>query len=169
MFGGQLQRVDHPQHLVEIAAGRHRIDDQQLDLLVRSNDEHVAHGLIVGRGARARVARCGGRQHSVKLRDAQIRVADHRIVWRDALRLLDVDGPFGMIFDRIDAEPDQLDVTAVEFRLKLRDITEFGGANRRKILRVGEKDRPAVADPIMELDGSVRGFGFEIRGRVADL
>ena len=47
----QLQRIDHAQHLVEVAAGRHRVDEDQLDLLVRPDDEHVAHGLVVGRGA----------------------------------------------------------------------------------------------------------------------
>ena len=48
---GQLQRVDHAQHLVEVAAGRHRIDEDQLHLLVRTDDEDVAHGLVVGRRA----------------------------------------------------------------------------------------------------------------------
>ena len=33
---GQLQRIEHAQHLVEIAAGRHRIGEDQLDLLVRA-------------------------------------------------------------------------------------------------------------------------------------
>src|SRR5690349_16662281 len=35
VLGGELERVDDPQHLVEVAAGRHRIDENQLDLLVR--------------------------------------------------------------------------------------------------------------------------------------
>ena len=45
----QLQRVDDAQHLVEVAAGRHRIDEDQLDLLVRADHEDVAHGLVVRR------------------------------------------------------------------------------------------------------------------------
>ena len=60
----ELQRVDHAQHLVEVPAGGHRIDDDQLDLLVGPDDEDVADGLVVGGGAalgqcpRARPAAC---------------------------------------------------------------------------------------------------------------
>src|SRR4029077_14750989 len=43
----QLQRVDHTQHLVEVATGRHRVDEDQLDLLVGAYHEHVAYGLVV--------------------------------------------------------------------------------------------------------------------------
>src|SRR3954447_5837160 len=50
---GQLQRVDYAQNLVEVAAGRHRIDEQQLDLLVRTNHEDVANSLVLrGRAPR---------------------------------------------------------------------------------------------------------------------
>src|SRR6266446_10158227 len=42
---GQLQGIDDAQHLVEISSRGHRIDQDQLDLLVRPNDEDVAHGL----------------------------------------------------------------------------------------------------------------------------
>ena len=34
VLGGELERVDHAQHLVEIAASGHRINEDQLDLLV---------------------------------------------------------------------------------------------------------------------------------------
>ena len=53
----QLQRVDDAQHLIEIAPGGHRIDEEQLDLLVGSDDEDGAHGLIVGGRALGRIAR----------------------------------------------------------------------------------------------------------------
>src|SRR5260221_1519787 len=38
MLGGHLQGIDHAQNFLEIAAGGHRIDQHQLDLLVRSDD-----------------------------------------------------------------------------------------------------------------------------------
>src|SRR5262249_29990130 len=47
VLGGQLQRVDDAQHLVEVAPGGHRIDQDQLDLLVRPDHEYVAHRLVV--------------------------------------------------------------------------------------------------------------------------
>ena len=48
---GELQRVDHPQHLVEIAARAHRVGEDELDLLVGADDEDDAHGGVVGGGA----------------------------------------------------------------------------------------------------------------------
>src|SRR5438552_8600587 len=48
VLGRELQRVDDAQHLVEVAAGGHRVDQDQLALLVRPDHEHVVHGLVVG-------------------------------------------------------------------------------------------------------------------------
>src|ERR1700676_4515670 len=42
----ELERIDHPQHLVEVAPCRHRINEDQLDLLVRPDHEHVADRLV---------------------------------------------------------------------------------------------------------------------------
>src|SRR5215211_6737991 len=55
--GGELQGVDHAQDLVEVATCGHGIDENELELLVRPDDEDVAHGLVVSRCARLRVAR----------------------------------------------------------------------------------------------------------------
>src|SRR5215212_4451256 len=69
----------------------------------------------------------------------------------------------------IEAKAHQLDAALVEFRLQLRESAEFGGANRREILRVREQKRPAIADPIVEFDCSFGGLGFEIGGGRANL
>src|SRR5580692_2687734 len=60
VLGGELQRVDHAQHLVEIAARGHRINQHELDLLVRPDDENIAHGHVIGRCAafRRAASRC---------------------------------------------------------------------------------------------------------------
>src|SRR5258708_1399328 len=42
--GGELAGIEQAQHLVEIAAGAHRIGQHRLDLLVRPDDEDRAHG-----------------------------------------------------------------------------------------------------------------------------
>src|ERR1700727_2357702 len=41
MVRRHLQRIDYAQGFLEIAPCRHRIDQHQLDLLVRSDDENV--------------------------------------------------------------------------------------------------------------------------------
>ena len=65
------------------------------------------------------VARGCRRQHAVELGDREVGVADHRIVRRGALRLLDVLRPLRVAVDRIDRQADDLDVALVEFGLEL--------------------------------------------------
>ena len=168
VVGGQLQRVDHAQHLVEVAARRHRIDEDQLDLLVRPDHEDVAHRLVVGRRPLERVARGLSGQHPVELRDVEVGVADRREVGRLSLRLLDVLRPAGMAVDRVDREPDHLDAPAVELGLDLRHVAELGRAHRRVVLRVRKHDRPGVADPVVEADPTLRRLRLEVRCRVAN-
>src|SRR5262249_61071709 len=90
VLGGKLQRVDNPQYLVEVAARGHRIDENELDLLVRADDEHVAHRLVVGGRTALRSARRGGWQHAVEFGDFQVGVAHHRIVGGEADDVFDV-------------------------------------------------------------------------------
>src|SRR4029453_45648 len=76
--------------------------------------------------------------------------------------------PPAVIRHWIDAEPDDLDVALVEFRLELRHVTELGRTHRCEVFRVREDHRPGVADPLMELDAALCGVGLEIRCNVAD-
>ena len=166
---GQLQRVDHAQDLVEIAARRHRIDDEQFDLLVGADDEDVAHGLVVRRGSAVTAARQFRREHSVELRDFQVGVSNHRIVRRVPLSLLDVLRPLGVLVDGIDAEPDDFGVPLVELGFELRHVAELGRAHGREVLRVGEEDAPRVAEPLMEANVTLGRFCLEIRRDVTKL
>ena len=132
--GGQLQRVDDAQDLVEVAAGRHRVDEHQLDLLVGADDEHGADGLVGRRGPAVAGAFRVRRQHPVGLGDRQGRVADHREVRGVALRLLDVDRPARVVVHRVDAQTDDLGVALVELRLQLGHRAQLGGADGVKSL-----------------------------------
>src|SRR5207249_1670047 len=130
---GELHRVDDAQHLVEVASCRHRIRDRQLDLLVRADDVDGTNGLVIGRRAR----RAGGRllrEHVVQLRDLEILVADHRIVRRGALRLLDVLRAALVRVHALRGQTDDLHVALGELSLELRDVTEFGRTDRSEFL-----------------------------------
>src|SRR5439155_7625791 len=62
----ELERVDHSQHFVEVAAGGHRIDKDELDLLIWTDDVNVAHSSVIGGLTRFGVA-CGiGWKHPVQ-------------------------------------------------------------------------------------------------------
>src|SRR2546427_12512860 len=165
MPGGQLARIEEAQHLVEVAAGAHRIHDHRLDLLVGPDDEHGAHRGVVHGGAFA--ADRSGVDHVVELRDGEICVADQRIVDGVPLRLLDVLDPGLVIAHGIDAESDDLGVPLVELGLETGHVAELSGANGREVLRMREEDCPLVADPFVEVDLPLRGLSGEIRRLVS--
>src|SRR6516164_5643383 len=73
-----------------------------------------------------------------------------------------------MPVDRIDGKPHQVHAALVEFRLQLCESAELRCAHWREVLRVREQHRPAIADPVMEFDLALSGFGFEIRGGSAN-
>ena len=153
---------EHPQNLVEVAARRHRVGQHELDLLVGADDEDRAHCLVQGRRAIFRGAGLLGGQHVVELRHLEIAVGDDRIIDPRALRLLDVAEPAGMAVDRIDAEPDELGVASGELGFDLGHVAELRRADGGEILGVGEEDRPAVADPVVEVDRPLGGLGGEV-------
>jgi hypothetical protein len=162
MLRRKLAGVEEPQHLVEIAPAAHRVGQHRLDLLVRSDDEDGAHRGVVGR--RPALGRVPGfrRQHVVKLCHLQLGIADHRVVHRVTLGLLDVLRPPAVLRYRVDAQPDDLAAAFVEFRLQPGHVAELRGADRRKILWMRKEDGPAVADPLMEVYRALRGFRGEV-------
>ena len=168
LLRAELDRVEHAQDLVEVAPGAHRVGHRHLDALVGADDEDRAHRLVGHRGAALVAARLLGRQHVVELRDLQVGVGDHRVVDGRALGLLDVLDPAAVIRHRVDGEADDLGVALGEFGLDPRHVAELGRAHRRVVLRVREQDRPAVADPVVEMDRPLRRFGGEIGGNVVD-
>jgi len=85
------------------------------------------------------------------------------------LRLLDVIGPLRVVADRIDGEPDDLDVPAVELGLDLGHVTELGGTDRGEVLGVRKEHGPGVADPVVEAEGAFCRLRLEVRCRVAKL
>src|SRR5262245_55681202 len=84
------------------------------------------------------------------------------------LGLLDVLGPSLMVADRIDAETDDLAVPLVELRLQTRHVAELRGTDRCEVLGMGKKDGPPVTDPLVEVDGALRGLGGEVGSLAVD-
>ena len=163
MLSGELQRVEDPQHFVEVAAGAHGIDEHQFDLLVGTDDEDRAHGGVVRGGAALGGVTALGGQHPVEFRDLKIGVADHRIVHFVTLRLLDIGCPPAVIGYRVDAQSNDLCISFGELGLKAGHVAEFGGADGREVFGVRKEDRPAVTDPLVEVDLALCGLGGEVR------
>ena len=77
-------------------------------------------------------------------------------------------GPLLVVGDRVDAEADHLRPALGKLRLEVGDCAEFRGADRREVLRVREQHSPAIADPLMEVDGALGRFGGEVGSYIVD-
>ena len=153
---GELQRIDHPQHLVEVAARRRGIgDDQAHDLL--ADRSRTASGPSAWRLA-------FGMNHVVERRDLAVGVGDDRKVDARVLRVVDVLDPALVRLDRIDRQRDDLDVALGEFVLQLGRSAQLGRAHRREVRGMREQDAPTVAEPLVETDGAFAGFLRRNRG-----
>ena len=168
MLRRQLYGIQHAQHFIEIPAGAHRIGDDQLDQLIRTDDKHGTDCGIVRRGPLFRGAAGVRVDHVVELGHLQVAVAYQRIVDCMALGFLDVVQPGVMVIDRIDAQADNLGVAFVKLRLEPGHVSQFRRADRGKILGMGKQDGIAVANPVMEIDRSFCGVNSEIRRFIAN-
>src|SRR6266849_3802211 len=168
VLGGELNGIKHAQHLVEVSPGGHRVHQGELDLLVRPDNEHRAHRGVVRRSARLRIPGDRRRKHVVQLRNLEVRVADHRVVGRGTLRLLDVLRPLLVVLHRVHAQADDLRVALVEFGFDARHVAELGRAHRGEVLGVGEENHPLVADPLVEIDRTLGRLRGEVGRLVAD-
>jgi hypothetical protein len=162
----ELYRIEDPQNFVKVAACGHRVNQHQLDLLVRADQEHRAYcGVVRGcaaLGGGSRIAR----QHVIELCHLEFRVTDQRVVHSVALSLFDVCCPPSVTAYRVDAQPDNLAVSLCEFGLQAGHVAEFGGANGSKVLRMRKQDGPAIADPFVEGYGTLGRLRREIRGYI---
>ncbi len=98
----------------------------------------------------------------------RVGVADERVVDLVAAHVFDVLLPLAVAVDGIDGETDDLCAALRELLLEASDGAELGGADGREVLGVGEENGPAVADPFVEVDGALRGFGGEIGSNIVD-
>lgn len=91
-------------------------------------------------------------QHAELLGHAAVHVGDQRVVHLAVRVLLDVLLPEVVIFERVDAQADDLRLALLELRLQLRQSTELGGADRREVFRVREENAPAVVEVLVQLE-----------------
>ena len=168
MSGRELEGIQHAQDLGKIAPGGHGIGHHQLDVLVRADHKHRAHGGVGLGGAAPGGAGLIGGEHIVEFGDMQIGVGDQGVMHGRAAHIADILEPVVMILDRINAERDDFCVAPREFGLNSGHVAEFGGADRGKVLGVGKQHRPLVADPLVKIDPALGGLGLKIRGLIVD-
>ena len=156
---GELQRIDHAQDLVEVAARRCRVG--------KGESQHAARVDYEDRSDRRRTVRFG-MKHVVELRHLPVRIGNQGEVQGRALGLFYVPGPAAVRIDRVDAQADGLDVALVELWLEPGYHAELCRADGREVGRVRKENSPAIALPIAEMDGALGRFLGEVRSFVAE-
>src|SRR4030095_6750831 len=68
----------------------------------------------------------------------------------------------------VDGQADDLRVALRELILEPGEVAELGRADRRVILWVREQDAVAVAEIVVETDGTLRRLGREVRRDATD-
>ena len=156
---GELQRVDHAQDLVEVAAGAGRVGDDQADLLVRVDDEHRAHRERVVRVRVDHVVEVGDlRSESARIGKLTVVSASPRCRRSSAC---------GCRPGRPDSA-DDLHVALVELGLELGDVPSSVVHTGVKSLGC-EKSTPQLSPrPFVEVDGSLGRLGREVGSLVSE-
>ena len=103
----------------------------------------------------------------VEVADLAIGVGQDREVDDCVLRFVDVANPLVVRVYRVNRQRDGLDATLGKLILELGGEAQFSGAHRREVSRVRKQNAPAVAQPIVKLDGASAGILFEIGGDIA--
>ena len=92
--------------------------------------------------------------HVIGFGDFSVGVGNDGVVHCGALRFIDVIDPAFVVFHTIYRQGDDFDIALGEVVFVLGHGAQLSGAHRGEVLGVGEEDPPAVAEPLMEVDGS---------------
>ena len=168
MLRRELQGIYDAEDFVEVTASAHWITELQFNLLVRPNDKNRTYRSVVSRSAAGAAVPAFGRQHVIQLCDLQLRIPNHRVVHLVALRFLNVLRPSAVIRNRVHAQTDDLAISLCEFRLQACHVAEFRRANWSEVLGMRKQYRPAIADPLMEVERALRRFRREIGSRIVN-
>src|SRR5690554_551538 len=155
---GELQRIDHPKNLVEVAPRAGRVREDHADLLGRVDHEHRAH-----RGGGTGV----GVNHVVERRHLAVGIGQNREIHLGVLGVVDVLHPFLVRVVVVDRNRNDLDVALGELARNDGRVAQLGGAHRREVGRVREQYTPAVAKVFVETNATLGGILFEIGSRVS--
>lgn len=105
--------------------------------------------------------------HVVKVGNLALLVGNDGEVDLGAGDILDVVDPALVGAEGVGRETDQLDAALLELGLKAGHLAELGGADGSVVLGVGEEDDPAVANELVEVNGTLGGVSLEVGGNRA--
>ena len=182
-----LERVDNAQNLGGVAASAGRVREDGADGLLGVDDEDRADGESNALGVNVGgilvvdpsvVVSLSSLDHSttspaphlhvVGKSDLPLLVTNDGEAQLGAGDLIDVLDPAAVALNSVCAQTDELDAPLGELRLELSESTELGGADGGVVLGVGEEDDPAVANELVEVNGTTGGLSLEVGRNAAE-
>lgn len=164
LVGGELQRVDDTQYLIKVATGGSGVQDRELELLVRTDNEHctTCHG-------HARRVLLDRIQHTKLHREVTFRVSDDGIreVSTATTVCLEIWDPFLVGSCCIARQCNHFDIALGEFRMDRRQQAQLRGADWGEIIRMGAEHTPRISQPLIEFDWSLGTVLFEVRKSIS--
>lgn len=176
-----LERVDNAQNLGGVTASAGRVREDGADGLLGVDDEDRADGesnalgvnvggiLVVDPSVVVSLSSLdlsttsrSPHLHVVGKSDLPLLVANNGEAQLGAGDLIDVLDPAAVALDSVCAQTDELDAPLGELGLELSESTELGGADGGVVLGVGEEDDPAVANELVEVNGTTGGLSLEV-------
>lgn len=181
MLVTSLERVDDAQNLGGVTASAGRVREDGADGLLGVDDEDRADGesnalgvnvggiLVVDPSVVVSLSSLdlsttsrSPHLHVVGKSDLPLLVANNGEAQLGAGDLIDVLDPAAVALDSVCAQTDELDAPLGELGLELSESTELGGADGGVVLGVGEEDDPAVANELVEVNGTTGGLSLEV-------
>jgi len=161
-----LERVDDPEDFVKVATSGSGVRNGQTDDLLGVDDEHRSDG--EGNALGVDVGGILVIQHVVQGSDLTFLVRDYGIFdmgWADILsaKLLNILDPSLVLFEAVGRETNDFHTTISKVFGATSNFAKLSGADRGKIIRMGEENGPFVPDPFVELYWALGGLSLEIR------
>ena len=181
MLVTSLERVDNAQNLGGVTASAGRVREDGADGLLGVDDEDRADGesnalgvnvggiLVVDPSVVVSLSSLdlsttspSPHLHVVGKSELPLLVTNDGEAQLGAGDLIDVLDPAAVALDSVCAQADELDAPLGELGLELSEGTELGGADGGVVLGVGEEDDPAVANELVEVNGTTGGLSLEV-------
>jgi len=160
VFVTSLERVDDSQNLSRVPSSRSWVRQDETYDLLWVNNKHRSNG--EGNSLGVHIGGVLVIQHVVEISNLSVLVTDDWESQGGTRHLIDVIDPAIVGLNCVCRQANELDISLVEFWLKFCKGTKLSCANWSIILRMGEKNAPAVTDKIVKVDGTRSSHGIEI-------
>jgi len=170
VFIAKLQRVYNTENLIKVSSSRGRISKSQANDFLGINHEYSADRK--GKTLCITVSRILLVKHIIEGGDFPVLVGNDgelHVGWSvSSAEVVDIFDPLVVVFEAIGRNSNEFNIALSKVISAASDLAELSGADGCKVSGMREENRPRVADPFVELDGSNSSLCFKIRGNISE-